>query len=122
MQKSASFSRCSLGIVISVRHTRMSGMMPMLRSMPTECCEGFVFSSPADLRYGTSVRCTKQVLSKPFSKRNWRAASRNGSDSMSPETPPISQRTMSTSCSPAERIAALISFVMWGTTCTVPPR
>ena len=30
--------------------------------------------------------------------------------------------TMSQSCSPAERIAALISSVMCGTTCTVPPR
>ena len=91
-------------------------MMPIARSWPTECCEGLVFSSPAAFRYGTSVRWTKQVLSKPSSKRNCRAASRNGSDSMSPDTPPISQRTISQSCAPAERIAALISSVMCGTT------
>ena len=32
--------------------------MPISRSSFTECCVGFVFSSPAAAMYGTSVRCT----------------------------------------------------------------
>ncbi len=30
----------------------------MLRSSLTECWVGLVFSSPADVMYGTSVKCT----------------------------------------------------------------
>ena len=48
-------------------------------------------------------------------------ASRNGSDSMSPTVPPISQIWMSIP-GLMLRIAALISSVTWGMTCTVPPR
>jgi hypothetical protein len=62
-------------------------------------------------------------LRRPTSTGNWRMASRNGSDSMSPTVPPISVMTTSTSAvSPMRRIRCLISSVMCGTTCTVPPR
>ena len=39
------------------RQTRTSGWIPMRRSSLTECCVGFVFSSPAVSMYGTSVTC-----------------------------------------------------------------
>ncbi len=63
----------------------------------------------------------------PTSWRTWRAASRNGSDSMSPTVPPISVMT-TCGASPSgpgaaiARIRALISLVMCGITCTVSPR
>ena len=71
--------------------------------------------------YGTSVRWTLIALPRPASWRNWRIASRNGSDSMSPTVPPISTRTTSASV-PTRRIDSLISSVMWGMTWTVLPR
>ena len=46
---------------------------------------------------GTSETCRKKQLSRPMSWRTWRAASRKGSDSMSPTVPPISVITTSTS-------------------------
>ncbi len=62
-------------------------------------------------------------LRRPTSTGNWRIASRNGSDSMSPTVPPISAITTSTSAvSPISLIRDLISSVMCGTTWTVPPR
>ena len=61
--------------------------------------------------------------SLPSSTWNWRRASRNGSDSMSPTVPPISVITMSTSSAWAtRRMRFLISSVMCGITWTVPPR
>ena len=61
--------------------------------------------------------------SRPISEWNWRSASRNGSDSMSPTVPPISVITMSTSVVSATSLMRfLISSVMCGITCTVPPR
>ena len=96
----------------------------MLRSAATECCVGLVFSSPDGARNGTSETCRKKQLSRPTSWRSWRAASRNGSDSMSPTVPPTSVMTTSGAGS-AVRIAStrdLISSVMCGMTCTVSPR
>ena len=62
-------------------------------------------------------------LRRPTSTGNWRIASRNGSDSMSPTVPPISVMTTSTSLvSAIRRMRCLISSVMCGTTWTVPPR
>ena len=59
----------------------------------------------------------------PTSTGNWRIASRNGSDSMSPTVPPISVITTSTSVDSAiERMRCLISSVTCGTTWTVAPR
>jgi hypothetical protein len=119
----AIFSRMSRSIGPSERHMTMSGWMPMRRSSCTECCVGFVFSSPAWPRYGTSVRWTNMQRSRPWSTWNWRSASRNGSDSMSPTVPPISVITMSTSSASAtSRMRCLISSVMCGITWTVPPR
>ena len=95
----------------------------MRRSSLTECCVGFVFSSPAASMNGTSVTWMYMTFSGPTSRRNWRIASRNGSDSMSPTVPPISEMTTSVGpASAARRIRALISFVMCGITCTVAPR
>ncbi len=60
---------------------------------------------------------------RPTSTGNWRIASRNGSDSMSPTVPPISVMTKSTSLDSAiSAIRCWISSVMCGTTWTVPPR
>ena len=46
----------SFGIGRSVRHSRMSGWMPIERSSLTECWVGLVFSSPALGMNGSSVR------------------------------------------------------------------
>ena len=97
----------------SLRQIRMSGWIPICIRSRTECCVGLVFSSPAAAMYGTSVRCMNSALSRPTSWRNWRIASRNGSDSMSPTVPPIS--VITTSCPGAvRRMAFLISSVMCG--------
>ena len=56
LQNRAIFSRSSRLNGRSVRQISTSGWMPICRSRPTECCVGLVFSSPAALRYGTSVR------------------------------------------------------------------
>ena len=71
---------------------------------------------------GTRETCRKKQLSRPISWRVWRAASRKGSDSMSPTVPPTSVITTSTSGPPMARIRSLISLVMWGITWTVSPR
>ena len=95
----------------------------MRRSSLTECCVGFVFSSPAVATNGTHVTCRYSTLPGPTSRRNWRIASRNGCDSMSPTVPPISEMTTSVPVASATaRTRALISFVMCGITCTVEPR
>ena len=120
---SAIFLRMSVPSSDSERASSMSGWMPMRRSSLTECCVGFVFSSPAWPMYGTSVRWMNMHWRRPTSTGNWRIASRNGSDSMSPTVPPISVMTMSTSCVWASSCTrCLISSVMCGTTWTVPPR
>ena len=60
---------------------------------------------------------------RPTSLRNWRIASRYGSDSMSPTVPPTSTTTTSAWASRATRwIRDLISLVTCGMTCTVAPR
>ena len=68
----------------------------------------------------------EEASSRPISWRTWRAASRNGSDSMSPTVPPISVMMMSGAFrrlgANLPRIRRLISSVMCGMTCTVSPR
>ena len=54
-QNSAIFSRSSSSIGSSARAMSTSGWMPIERSSFTECCVGFVFSSPVATR-GRSVR------------------------------------------------------------------
>ena len=95
----------------SERQSSMSGWMPMRRSSLTECCVGFVFSSPAWPMYGTSVRWMYMQLRRPTSTGNWRIASRNGSDSMSPTVPPISVMTTSTSLRLGDQADALLDLV-----------
>ena len=93
----------------------------MRRSSLTECCVGFVFSSAGvlDERHERDVDIDDVLVLT----RNWRIASRNGRDSMSPTVPPISEMTTSVSLASAiERIRLLISFVMCGITWTVEPR
>ena len=58
LRRSPSGSGCSL------RHSRMSGWMPIERSSFTECWVGLVLSSPAAAMYGTSVRCMNSALSR----------------------------------------------------------
>ena len=115
LRRSPSGNGCSL------RQSSTSGWMPMLRSSFTECWVGLVFSSPAAAMYGIRVRCTNIAMSWPRSMRNWRMASRNGSDSMSPTVPPISTRPTSYP-DVAASMQRLISSVTCGITCTVPPR
>ncbi len=55
LQNSAIFSRRSAVSACSLRHSRMSGWMPISRSSLTECWVGLVFISPAALMNGTSV-------------------------------------------------------------------
>jgi hypothetical protein len=62
------------------------------------------------------------ALPRPTSLRNWRIASMNGSDSMSPTVPPISQIRKSRSGSRSAAMNSLIALVTWGTTWTVAPR
>ena len=106
----------------SERQTMASGWMPTCRSAATECCVGLVFISPDGLIHGTSETCRKNTLSRPISWRTWRAASRKGSDSMSPTVPPISWMTTSTSGPPMAIMESRISPVMCGMTWTVSPR
>ncbi len=47
LANSAIFLRISSDSALSERHMSMSGAIPMRRSSLTECCVGFVFSSPA---------------------------------------------------------------------------
>ena len=106
----------------SERQTSASGVMPIVRSACTECCVGLVLSSPLGPMYGMRLTCRKKHRSRPTSWRTWRAASRNGSDSMSPTVPPTSVMTTSTSSVASARMRALISSVMCGMTWTVSPR
>ena len=78
----------------SVLQTRMSGCIPASKSVFTECCVGFVFSSPAAARNGINVRCMKRALFSS-SHFNCLTASINGNASISPTVPPISVITKS---------------------------
>src|SRR5660397_11918 len=51
----------------SARHTIASGWIPMLRRAATECCVGFVLSSPLGPMYGSNETCRKNTLSRPTS-------------------------------------------------------
>ena len=55
--KSAILSRISAERRSRERQTTASGWIPIRRSSFTECCVGFVFSSPAASMNGTSVTC-----------------------------------------------------------------
>ena len=119
--KSAILRRSPSGSGRSERQSRTSGWIPIERSSFTECCVGFVFSSPAARMYGTRVRWMKSDSRSPSSILICRMVSRKGSDSMSPTVPPISTRQISASPAPS-RMQDLISSVTWGMTWTVAPR
>ena len=89
----------------SQRKINASGVMPMLRSAATECWVGLVLSSPEGPMKGTSEQCRKKQFSRPTSWRTCRAASRKGSDSMSPTVPPISVITTSGRCPSGSGVA-----------------
>ena len=57
-QKSAILDLMPGGRKRSVRHSRMSGWIPIARSSFTECWVALVFSSAAACMNGTSVRWT----------------------------------------------------------------
>ncbi|MNF97346.1 hypothetical protein D3C84_801730 [compost metagenome] len=105
----------------SERQISTSGCRPMERSSLTECWVGLVLVSPAVAMYGTRVRCISMARLEPTSTRNWRMASRNGCDSISPTVPPISTRATSASPAPL-MMRRLISSVMCGMTWMVAPR
>ena len=69
LQNRLSFSRSSGISGWSHRQTRICGWMPISRSLATLCCVGFVFSSPAALRYGTSVTWMNATSRGPTSQR-----------------------------------------------------
>src|SRR5690606_18162112 len=107
---------------ISVLQIKTSGWIPMLLSSFTLCWVGLVFSSPALDKYGTKVTWIYITFSLPTSYLICLMASKKGRESISPTVPPISVITTSISLSlEALIILSLISFVIWGITCTVPP-
>ena len=65
---SAIFLRMSRSSPFSERQKIAWGWMPIRRSSFTECCVGFVFSSPAWPIYGTSVRCMNMQRFGPSSE------------------------------------------------------
>ena len=66
-QAAAIFRQIDSGSGRSARRTSASGVMPIERSWATECCVGFVLSSPLGARYGTSETWMKRTLSRPRS-------------------------------------------------------
>ena len=95
LQNRAIFRRMSPVMGLSVRHTRMSGWMPMLSSSFTECWVGLLFSSPLPGMDTISGTWMYSTFSLPFSAATCRMASRKGWLSMSPTVPPISEMTTS---------------------------
>ena len=67
-RRGAGYERLLSGI--SERQISTSGWIPISMRSRTECCVGFVFSSPAAAMYGISVRCTYSVCSRPTSWLN----------------------------------------------------
>lgn len=59
-------------------------MRPSERRTCTLCCVGLVFCSPTTPRTGTSETWMRQKFPWPTRNWNWRSASTNGMDSMSP--------------------------------------
>jgi hypothetical protein len=67
LQKSAILRFTSSASGRSARQMRKSGWMPISISSRTECCVGFVFTSPAAVMYGTSVRWMNTAFAFPTS-------------------------------------------------------
>ncbi len=96
LQKSAIFAFTERGRKRSVRHRMMSGGMPTRAQLLHRVLHAAWSSARRRSRCRAPARCGCSRRSRgPTSARNWRIASRNGSDSMSPTVPPTS--TISTS-------------------------
>ena len=65
LANSAIFFGCRVDQRLSERHDEHVGLDTDPRSSFTECCVGLVFSSPAWLMYGTSVRWMNMKSSRP---------------------------------------------------------
>ena len=87
----------------SVRHTMMSGWIPIPCSSLTLACVGLVFISPEAPRYGMSVTWIKIAFSRPTSCWNWRIDSKKGWLSISPTVPPTSMIAICVSLQPSLR-------------------
>jgi hypothetical protein len=83
-------ARISSVIGFSVRQIRMSGWMPISRSLPTECWVGLVLISPRRAQVRQERQVDEEHVAPASTLENWRIASRNGRPSMSPTVPPIS--------------------------------
>jgi hypothetical protein len=104
-----------------VRQIRKSGWIPISISSRTECCVGFVFTSPAAAMYGTSVRWMKIAfcatdfvaeLTDCFEERQRLDVADRAADLHDHHVAAGATRFM----------CALISSVTCGMTCTVLPR
>mmetsp|Transcript_17645 Transcript_17645/g.30260 ORF Transcript_17645/g.30260 Transcript_17645/m.30260 type:complete len:261 (+) Transcript_17645:996-1778(+) len=128
-QNRASFSLTDCSMGSWQRHANSVGLRPNERSTCTLCCVGLVFCSPTTPITGTNETCTLQRLSGPTRNWNWRSASMNGMDSMSPTVPPSSMTHTSGAPSwpstgkfATRWIQSWMASVMCGTTCTVLPK
>ena len=109
---SAILARSSRDSGCAERQTTTSGVMPMRRSSLTECCVGFVFSSPAASISGTSVHVhvERRCRGRPgCAAGGWPRGT--AGDSMSPTVPPISTSTTSTSDASADAQDAALDLV-----------
>src|SRR3954465_10146547 len=84
------------------RHSSTCGWMPIRRSSWTECCVGFVFSSPACPRYGTSVTCTNIVVRRGAPPPHRGRAPRDGADPRGPAAPPEERQRLDVAARPAD--------------------
>ena len=101
----------SFGNSLSERQIKTSGLMPSDLNSFTECCVGFVFSSPEAFIKGTSVKCTKAHDEFGNSRAICLSASTKGWLSISPTVPPTSTMAISLFKPPA-LILFLISLVI----------
>ncbi len=106
----------------SARQRSMSGWMPMERSSLTECWVGLVLISPAVGMYGTRVRCMYRVCSRPEFHAHLADGLQERQRLDVPDGAPDLHHGYTREPPAPSRIRRLISSVMWGMTCTVPPR
>jgi hypothetical protein len=121
LQKSAILRRMSLldrPAPAADQHVRLD---PICISSRTECCVGFVFSSPAAAMYGSSVRWHEERVLAPHLLRYWRIASRKGQAlDVAHRAADLGDHHVVVGRQAAD--GALMASVMCGITCTVAPR
>ena len=120
---SAIFSRISSGTGWSDRRTITSGWMPMPRSSLTECCVGFVLSSPVAASSGSSVTWTYSTFARPdvLAHLADRLEERQALD-VADRAADLDDHDVGSPSRATRAIRSLISLVMCGMTWTVPPR